>query len=260
MSEQMKDLVRLAASGKINRRAFVGRMGALGLSASVAGSMFGMVAHAEAKKGGTLRAGVQGGQSTDSLDPALAASDVPFMINMTWGETLVEIEPGGVLGMRVAEEVSSNADATEWKFKIRAGMTFHNGAPVTAEDVVATLKRHTDEKSQSGAAGVVKGIAEMSSEGDMVTLKLAAANADLPYLMADYHLIIQPGGGVSTIRRPASAAAPIWSRNSNPACAASWRSSPAIGMPRAGMPMWSRSCRSTTTPPGRRPSPPVRSI
>ncbi|MCW1919072.1 ABC transporter substrate-binding protein [Rhodobacter sp. KR11] len=196
MSDQMKDLVRLAASGKINRRAFVGRMGALGLSASVAGSMFGMVAQAQAKKGGVLRAGVQGGQSTDSLDPALAASDVPFMINMTWGETLVELEPGGVLSMRVAEEVTSNADATEWKFKIRAGMTFHNGAPVTAEDVVATLKRHTDDKAQSGAQGLVKGIAEMTAEGDTVTLKLAAANADLPFLMADYHLIIQPGGGV----------------------------------------------------------------
>jgi peptide/nickel transport system substrate-binding protein len=197
MSKQMKDLVRLAASGQINRREFVGRMGALGLSTTVAGSMFGMVAHAEeGKKGGVLRAGVQGGQSTDSLDPALAASDVPFIINSTWGETLVEIEPGGTLGMRLAEEVSSNADATEWKFKIRSGVTFHNGAAMTAEDVVATLKRHTDEKSQSGAAGVVKGIAEIASEGDTVTLKLAEANADLPFLMADYHLIIQPGGGV----------------------------------------------------------------
>ncbi|NBZ87198.1 ABC transporter substrate-binding protein [Stagnihabitans tardus] len=198
MSEQMKDLVRLAASGKINRRAFVGRMGALGLSATTASTMFGIVAHAEGAPvmGGTLRAGVQGGQSTDSLDPALAASDVPFMINMTWGETLVELEPGGVLSMRVAEEVTSNADATEWKFKIRQGVTFHNGAPVTAEDVVATLKRHTDDKAQSGAQGLVKGIAEMTAEGDTVTLKLAAANADLPFLMADYHLIIQPGGGV----------------------------------------------------------------
>ncbi len=35
----------------------------------------------------------------------------------------------------------------------------------------------------------------MKAEGDMVTLKLASGNADLPYLMGDYHLIIQPGGG-----------------------------------------------------------------
>ncbi len=36
----------------------------------------------------------------------------------------------------------------------------------------------------------------MKAEGDMVTLTLAAANADLPFLMADYHLLIQNGGGV----------------------------------------------------------------
>jgi peptide/nickel transport system substrate-binding protein len=138
---------------------------------------------------------VAGGESTNSLDPALAASDVPFMINKTWGEMLVDVN-NGQIEPRIAEEVSSNADATEWKFKIRAGVEYHGGGTVTAEDVVATLKRHTDEKAQSGAMGIVQGISEMSAEGDMVTLKLAAANADLPFLMADYHLVIQPGGGV----------------------------------------------------------------
>ena len=35
----------------------------------------------------------------------------------------------------------------------------------------------------------------MSAEGDMFTVTLASGNADLPYLMGDYHLIIQPNGG-----------------------------------------------------------------
>ena len=98
--------------------------------------------------------------------------------------------------MRLAEEVSSTPDATEWKFKIRSGVEFHNGQTVTADDVVATLKRHTDEQSQSGALGIVQGISDMKAEGDMVTLTLNEANADLPFLMTDYHLMIQPGGGV----------------------------------------------------------------
>jgi peptide/nickel transport system substrate-binding protein len=137
-----------------------------------------------------------GGESTNSLDPAIALSEVTFQMNMTWGELLVDVHPDGTLDHRIAEEISSTPDATEWKFKIRSGVEYHGGGTVTAEDVVATLKRHTDEKSQSGALGIVQGIAEMKAEGDMVTLKLNAANADLPYLMADYHLIIQPGGGV----------------------------------------------------------------
>ncbi|MBL9074847.1 ABC transporter substrate-binding protein [Tabrizicola sp.] len=193
---QLDWMVAQARTGRMTRREFVGRTTALGVSAGLASALYGKAALAqEAKKGGKISAGLAGGQSTDSLDPALAASEVPFQVNMTWGEMLVDVNPDGTLDHRIAEEISSSPDATEWKFKIRAGVEYHNGGTVTADDVVATLKRHTDEKAQSGALGIVQGIADMKAEGDMVTLKLASGNADLPYLMGDYHLIIQPGGG-----------------------------------------------------------------
>jgi peptide/nickel transport system substrate-binding protein len=193
---QLDWMIGQARTGRMNRREFLGRTTALGVSAGLAAALFARTAAADPVKGGVLRAGMSGGESTNSLDPALAASDVPFMINHTWGETLVDVDASGMLDMRLAEEVSSNADATEWMFKIRQGVEYHGGGTVTADDVVATLRRHTDENAQSGALGIVQGIADMSASGDMVTLKLAAANADLPYLMADYHLMIQPGGGV----------------------------------------------------------------
>ena len=197
MSIELNHLLKRAAKGLISRRDFVGRAGALGVSAAMAGTLLTTAAKAEEpKKGGVLRAGLGGGASTDSLDPALAASQVPYMANALWGEQLVELNVKGELVMRIAEEVSSNPEATEWKFKIRKGVKFHNGAEVTPADVVATLKRHTDEKSQSGAMGIVQGIAEMAVDGDSVVLKLAAANADLPFLLSDYHLVIQPNGGV----------------------------------------------------------------
>ncbi len=197
MNEQMNYLLAQAAKGRMSRREFMGRASALGVSAALASSMLATAARAEGPvKGGTLRAGMQGGESTNTLDPALAASEVPFMVNMTWGEMLVDVAPDNTIAYRIAEEISSNADATEWKFKIRQGVEFHNGQTLTAEDVIATLKRHTDEKSQSGALGIVQGISEMTASGDMVTLKLSSGNADLPFLMADYHLVIQPGGGI----------------------------------------------------------------
>jgi peptide/nickel transport system substrate-binding protein len=197
MSSELNHILKQATKGTISRREFVGRAGALGVSAAMAGTLLATAARAEGPvKGGLLRAGMQGGESTNTLDPALAASDVPFMVNSTWGETLVDVELNGTLGMRVAEEVSSNADASQWMFKIRKGIEYHNGATLTADDVVATLKRHTDDKSQSGAQGIVKGITDMKVDGDMVTLTLASGNADLPFLMADYHLMIQPGGGM----------------------------------------------------------------
>jgi peptide/nickel transport system substrate-binding protein len=197
MTKELRHLAILAAKGRMDRRTFMGRASALGLSTAAATTMLANAARAEGPvKGGLLRAGVSGGESTNSLDPALAASEVPFMVNMTWGEMLVDVSPTGEVVPRIAEDISSNADATQWMFKIRQGVEFHNGATLTAEDVVATLKRHTDEASQSGALGIVQGISDMKAEGDMVTLTLAQANADLPFLMADYHLVIQPGGGV----------------------------------------------------------------
>ena len=190
-------MIGQAKKGRMTRREFVGRTTALGVSAALAGALFSKAALAdEPVKGGTLRLGVSGGESTNTLDPALSASPAPYNILRTWGECLVDVSETGTVEMRIAEEVSSNADATEWKFKIRSGVEFHGGGTVTADDVIATLKRHTDEKAQSGALGIVQGISEMSAEGDTVTLKLASANADLPFLIADYHLIIQPGGGV----------------------------------------------------------------
>jgi peptide/nickel transport system substrate-binding protein len=197
MSDQLTKMAGLVAKGAMTRREFNTTAAALGASAAFSASVLSTAAlAAEPVKGGTMRAGVTGGESTNSLDPALASSDVPYMINRTWGETLVDVDAAGAVEMRVAEEVSSNADATEWKFKIRSGVEYHGGGTVSAEDVIATLKRHTDENAQSGALGIVQGISEMSAEGDMVTLRLSSGNADLPFLMADYHLVIQPGGGV----------------------------------------------------------------
>jgi peptide/nickel transport system substrate-binding protein len=196
MTDQLDRMIAAARAGRMTRRDFVTRTTAMGVSAAIASALFTKAAHAQPKKGGTIRMGMQGGESTNSLDPALAASEVPFAINMTWGELLVDVTANGEIDMRIAEEISANADATEWKFKIRQGVEFHNGKTVTSEDVIATLRRHTDEKAQSGALGIVQGITDMSADGDMVTLKLASGNADLPFLMADYHLMIQPDGGV----------------------------------------------------------------
>lgn len=197
MTEDLRSLAIRAAKGRISRRDFMSRTAAMGLSAGLATALMSAAARAEEpKKGGVIKIGMQGGESTNSLDPALAASQVPFQVNMTWGEMLVDVTPDGQIEHRIAEEHSANADATEWTFKIRKGVEYHDGKTVTADDVVATLKRHTDEKSQSGALGIVKGITDMKAEGDMVKLTLAGANADLPYLMADYHLVIQPGGGM----------------------------------------------------------------
>ncbi|MBX3569806.1 MAG: ABC transporter substrate-binding protein [Rhizobiaceae bacterium] len=196
MSEELTRLGGQVLAGRVSRREFLARAGALGVTAAAAATLLGSHAQAQAPvRGGHLKAGMQGGESTNVLDPALNLSQVPYAFCRQWGEFLVRVQRDGTLQNRIAEEVTASADAKTWTMKIRDGVEFHNGKTVTAEDVVATIERHADEKSQSGALGVLKSITGVKADGKNVVVTLTDPDADFPYLMADYHLVIQPNGG-----------------------------------------------------------------
>ncbi len=196
MNEKLEYLKSRVAARKMSRREFVGRATAMGVTAAAAGTMFSSAVQAAGPvRGGMLKAGMSGGASSDTLDPALVASEATHAILRTWSDTLVNVSRDGQVVPRLAEEITSSPDAKTWNFKIRKGVEFHNGKTMTPEDVVATIERHSDEASTSGALGIVKGIESMKIDGDTVAITLQGPNADFPYLMADYHLAIQPNGG-----------------------------------------------------------------
>ncbi|SDE20602.1 ABC transporter substrate-binding protein [Ruegeria marina] len=197
MNEQLDFMARRVTAGKMTRREFMGKAAALGVSAAVASSIFAQAARAsEPKRGGVVKLGSVGGESTNSLDPATYASQVPYHNGNQFGDTLVNVAPDGTIENRLAESVEASADAKVWTFKIRQGVEFHNGKTMTPEDVLKTMQRHSNEESKSGALGIMKGIESMKTDGEYFQVTLTDANADLPYLMADYHLIIQPDGGM----------------------------------------------------------------
>ncbi len=198
MSRELDFLAREAFRGHITRREFVGRAAAFGVALPAAMKLLSSTALAEEpKKGGNLVCGFVGGESTNSLDPATWLSQVPQIFGKCWGETLVYAGPAdGAPTAMLAESWEPSDDVKQWTFKIRKGVTFHNGKALTPDDVVATLKRHSDPNAKSGALGVVKDITDMKVDGDNVVLTLANANADLPLLLSDYHLVIQPNGGL----------------------------------------------------------------
>lgn len=196
MSKELEYLSRKVTKGLMSRREFMGRAAALGVTAAVASTMLANAARAAGPvAGGTYRMGVQGGESTNSQDPASWASDVPIAGGGCWGETLAEVTPDGGLKGLIAESWEGSADAKTWRFKIRQGVEFSNGKTVTAEDVMRTMERHSNEDSKSGALGIVQGIADMRTDGDVFEVTMEVGNADLPYLLSDYHLVIQPDGG-----------------------------------------------------------------
>ena len=196
MSDELDFLSKRVASGKLSRRDFLGRAAALGVSAALANGFLSTAARAEGPvKGGILKAGMQGGSATDSLDPASWQSQVPYFFGRQWAEQLVQIDAAGKLQPALAEEWGASKDAKVWTFKIRKGVQFHNGKEMTPADVLATMERHSDEKSKSGALGIMQGIDKIAVDGQNVVFTLKEANADLPFLLDDYHLMIQPNGG-----------------------------------------------------------------
>ena len=51
-----------------------------------------------------------------------------------------------------------NSDGTVWTFKLRPGVTFHNGQPMTADDVVYTFQQLSDPKNASNALSTFTGV------------------------------------------------------------------------------------------------------
>jgi peptide/nickel transport system substrate-binding protein len=121
----------------------MGRAAAMGLTAAAANTMLaGAVRAAGPVRGGTLTLGLRGGESTNRLDPALAASQVPCSILFTIGEPLVEVNPDGSLAMRLAEPVEATPGARTGMFRIRKGITFDDGKTLApAERSTATWWR-----------------------------------------------------------------------------------------------------------------------
>ena len=195
MTTELDHLADLAGMGRITRRDFIGRAAALGVTAGMASTLAGKAFAQTPVKGGFIKAGLQGGESTNSLDPALNLSQVMFNFCKQWGEFLNRLTPDGGLENLIAEEIGSSDDARTWTIKVRDGIEFHNGKTVTAEDVAATIERHADENSNSGALGILRNISTVKASGGEVVVELTDPDADFPYLMADYHLVIQPNGG-----------------------------------------------------------------
>ena len=150
-----------------------------------------------AKKGGRLRLGLAGANTSDSWDGRTHSDS--FMIMLGHGavfDCLTEVAADGSLQGELAESWEASADAKTWTFNLRKGVTFHNGKAFGADDVIASLEMHTAEGAKSAAKPIVSSIAEMNKVNDhQIQFVLSAGNADFPFLLSDYHILMYPAGG-----------------------------------------------------------------
>jgi peptide/nickel transport system substrate-binding protein len=76
------------------------------------------------------------------LDPAENIQQTPFMVQLAIHDALVKPLPGKTLAPSLAESWSASPDGLVYEFVLRRGVKFHNGEPVTAEDVKFSFERY----------------------------------------------------------------------------------------------------------------------
>ncbi|CAL9446317.1 Periplasmic dipeptide transport protein [Streptomyces sp. enrichment culture] len=146
----------------LHRRSFLKYTGALGAAAAVSASLSACSSGPESTndtgEGGsganrTLTA-VIGYGNDGSWDPTQTASAFCMAANHHIYEGLLDTDPiSREPYAALATEVPKDPDGTAWRFTLRAGATFHDGRPVTADDVVFVFDRILDPDTQTLAKG-----------------------------------------------------------------------------------------------------------
>jgi peptide/nickel transport system substrate-binding protein len=104
------------------------------------------------KRGGVLQAGLSGGGSSDSLNPFSQVNNIDFARIIQLYDGLADLDDDAAPRLQLAEEMSPNADATEWTIRLRPDVTFHDGKDLTAEDVIFTFQQILNPKAPGSGA------------------------------------------------------------------------------------------------------------
>jgi peptide/nickel transport system substrate-binding protein len=113
-----------------------------------------------------------------SIDPSTGDS---FFTRMQVAETLVDADTQGVLRPGLATTWEAADDELTWRFTLRSGATFHDGTPVTAEAVVASLEVSHSKVDTPLASAPVEVI---EADGDAVQVELSRPYAPLAAVLA----------------------------------------------------------------------------
>lgn len=206
-SELETDTIDHFFRGAIDRRQFMARASVLGMSGGLVAFLVACSSSDESKSNATSMAGagkkggtIKVGSVTDStsIDPVTLVNLGGLIVLYQIGDYLTFDGPDLVLRPGIAEKWTPNTEGTEWTFTLRNGVKFHDGADLTAADVVATFDRLADPDQKSNALSVFKDVLTKgnvtASDPRTVLFKLDAPNGNFPYLVSsdNYNAIILP--------------------------------------------------------------------
>jgi peptide/nickel transport system substrate-binding protein len=193
------------AAGRISRRDFIRRGTIVGISMPLLGAIVSAcgsssssspAAKSSGQAGATIKAGIV--VPAAAINPLTVADQGGLDMLAQTGEYLCRSGQTLTLQPVLAESWSANSAGDVWTFKIRQGVKFHNGAALTADDVVYTYKLHTNTKNASNALSNFGGVLTPSGvekvDDSTVAFHLEAPNGNFPYLTSsdNYNMIILP--------------------------------------------------------------------
>jgi peptide/nickel transport system substrate-binding protein len=187
--------------GQISRRELLKRGSVLGMSLPFLGLLAGGAQAAVSRPRAIARRTATrlrfGGVIPDgSLEPPLLQSRGAIGPTHIPGEQLVFADKNSVLRPRLATSWKASNGSKSWTFKIRQGVKFHDGTPLSADDVVATFNRLLTKDSQalSSFKGVLSAGGVHKVDDHTVRFDLDSANGFFPYLTGQmtYQAIILP--------------------------------------------------------------------
>ena len=198
LGQHDKDVVKAALASGATRREVMGWLMASGATVAMAGAIVGGAQEALAntpKKGGSIRFAWDLHGPSDTMDPILFTSSLDYGRGRMNYNNLTRFQEDLTVAPELATEWEANADATEWTFKLREGVEFHDGSKFSADDVIYTMKRHMGEDSPSKAKVLVASVTDWVKIDDFtVKAVLEKPNAELPVILATFHFKVVKNG------------------------------------------------------------------
>jgi peptide/nickel transport system substrate-binding protein len=149
-----------------------------------------------ARKGGTLKVGLTGGSGSDTLDPHKGLTYLDSARAQSLYQPLLQLNAQAQTEFVLAEEISPHGSTSEWIIRVRPGITFHDGKPLGADDVIFTLTRIITGKL-GGATSLgpidVKGLKKLDSRTVLVPMT-SPYGSFIDQLAYWYYLYIVPAG------------------------------------------------------------------
>ncbi len=175
----------------------VGSLAACGSGSAPAPSGGESTAAGTPKAGGNFRLGVTGGGSKDMMDGQNIVTKPDQARLVSAFETLLEFDDDYQLqSTGLAESVEAD-NPKQYTIKLRKGITFQNGKPLTADDVIYSLQRiGTQANGLTGfAATATMDIKNLKKIDELtVQLPLLSADSTIPQTLASYTFGIVPKG------------------------------------------------------------------